>query len=113
MKTPDQKSNPNLSKEQIKKKYLDEGFIDGSTTYGIELMDKLSFFKKITVVYIGRSTPKIYSGLELREVHDLGGFGFNLPEGPLGSFLSVAKYQRDPKDRDIGKPLKDWLFKIE
>ena len=110
MKTPDQKPSPSFSKEKIKKEYLDQGYIDASKVYGIELMEKLPWRKKITAVFIGGDTPEIYSNLELGEFHDVRGYGFRLPKGHI---LLIIKYQTDPKDLDLGKPLQDWLFKVE
>ncbi len=104
MKTPDQQPKSSPKKEEILQGYLNKGFIDSSTVYGVKLEKKM-WDKRVMAVFIGGSVPKIYSNLELTEFHDARGYGFELPNGNI---LLISRYQRD-----ISEPLKDWLFKIK
>ncbi len=104
MKTPDQQPKNSPNKKEILQKYLDQGFIDGSTVYGKPLEDQM-WNKKVMAIFIGEDVPIIYSNLELQEFLDQTGYGFKLPNGDI---LLISRYQRN-----LSEPLKNWLFKIK
>ncbi len=104
MKTPDQNFGSKFSETEVKKRYLEQGFIAGSDVDGNLLEDQM-WHKKVTVVLIGGGSPKIYSKLKLDEFRDLQGYGFKLPNGEI---LLISRYARNIKE-----DLSNCLFKIE
>ena len=103
MKTPDRGAG-NL-KEEIRKKYLAQGFIDGSTLYGVKLEEQM-WGKKVTAVFAGGDSPRVYTDLKITSSSDLKGYGFRFPDG---SILLISRFDRNLEEQ----PLKGWLFKIE
>ena len=102
MKTLEQNFGEKLSNDEIKKKYLSEGFIEGSKDNGQILEDQM-WHKKVTIVFLGGDTPVVYHNLKLNEFGDLKGYGFQLPEG----IFLISRY-----DRRIKQDLGSCLFKI-
>jgi len=104
MKTPEPTFDTKLSKDQIREKYLQEGYIDGSKADHQKLEDQM-WNKKVSIVFLGGDSPKVYSDLKLDEFGDLKGYGFSLPD--KGIFL-ISRY-----DRNLKQNLENCLFKIE